>query len=203
MTTTDTTGKFLLAPLPYDMRALTPYISEETLLYHHDRHTAAYVNKLNELAGGTLYEGMALEDIIRQAEGPLFNNAAQAWNHEFYFATLSPAPQRMPSGRLLEAVNATFGDTDSLRQNMTQAAVALFGSGWVWLAADDRGALSIVSKPNADNPLTDGLHPLLAIDVWEHAYYIDYRNARADGVKALWQVIDWKAVCKRYDEHNL
>lgn len=199
MTTDNTTGKFLLAPLPYDMQALAPHISEETLLYHHDKHMAAYVNKLNELVGGTLYEGMAIEDIIRQAEGPLFNNAAQAWNHEFYFATLSPSPQLMPSGRLLEAVNTAFGDADSLRQNMTQAAVALFGSGWVWLAADDRGALSIVSKPNAGNPLTDGLYPLLAIDVWEHAYYIDYRNARADGVKALWQVIDWKAVGLRYD----
>ena len=142
---------------------------------------------------------MALEEIIRQADGPLFNNAAQAWNHDFYFATLSPAPQRMPSGPLLEAVNAAFGDTDSLRQDMTQAAVALFGSGWVWLAADDKGALSIVSKSNAGNPLTDGLHPLLAIDVWEHAYYIDYRNARADAVKALWQVIDWKVAVCRYD----
>ena len=162
MTTDNTTGKFLLAPLPYDMQALAPHISEETLLYHHDKHMAAYVNKLNELVGGT-------------------------------------SPQLMPSGRLLEAVNTAFGDADSLRQNMTQAAVALFGSGWVWLAADDRGALSIVSKPNAGNPLTDGLHPLLAIDVWEHAYYIDYRNARADGVKALWQVIDWKAVGLRYD----
>lgn len=199
MTNTAATEKFRLAPLPYDMKALAPYVSEETLLYHHDKHTAAYVAKLNELIAGTLYEGMALEEIIRQADGPLFNNAAQAWNHDFYFATLSPAPQRMPSGPLLEAVNAAFGDTDSLRQNMTQAAVSLFGSGWVWLAADDKGALSIVSKSNAGNPLTDGLHPLLAIDVWEHAYYIDYRNARADAVKALWQVIDWKAAVCRYD----
>ena len=170
MANTAATEKFRLAPLPYDMKALAPYVSEETLLYHHDKHTAAYVAKLNELIAGTLYEGMALEEIIRQADGPLFNNAAQAWNHDFYFATLSPAPQRMPSGRLLEDVNAAFGDTDSLRQNMTQAAVSLFGSGWVWLAADDKGALSIVSKSNAGNPLTDGLHPLLAIDVWEHAY---------------------------------
>ena len=183
MATTAATEKFRLAPLPYDMKALAPYVSEETLLYHHDKHTAAYVAKLNELIAGTLYEGMALEEIIRQADGPVFNNAAQAWNHDFYFATLSPAPQRMPSGPLLEAVNAAFGDTE----------------GWVWLAADDKGALSIVSKSNAGNPLTDGLHPLLAIDVWEHAYYIDYRNARADAVKALWQVIDWKAAVCRYD----
>ena len=182
MANTAATEKLRLAPLPYDMKALAPYVA-----------------KLNELIAGTLYEGMALEEIIRQADGPLFNNAAQAWNHDFYFATLSPAPQRMPSGPLLEAVNAAFGDTDSLRQNMTQAAVSLFGSGWVWLAADYKGALSIVSKSNAGNPLTDGLHPLLAIDVWEHAYYIDYRNARADAVKALWQVIDWKVAVCRYD----
>lgn len=190
--------KFSLAPLPYDMKALAPHISEETLIYHHDKHTAAYVAKLNELIAGTPYEEMSLEDIIRKADGPLFNNAAQAWNHDFYFAALSPAPQQMPSGALLEAVNAAFGDTDTLRQKMTQAAVGLFGSGWVWLAADANGALSIVSKPNAGNPLTDGLHPLLAIDVWEHAYYIDYRNVRADGVKALWQVIDWHVIESRY-----
>lgn len=193
-----TTTKFALTPLPYDMKALAPHISEETLLYHHDKHTAAYVAKLNELIAGTPYENMTLEEIIRNAEAPIFNNAAQAWNHDFYFATLSPTPQQTPTGSLLKAVNTVFGDIDNLRQKMTQAAVGLFGSGWVWLVTDGNGTLSIVSKPNAGNPLTDGLHPLLAIDVWEHAYYIDYRNVRADGVKALWQVIDWKVIADRY-----
>ena len=192
-------ARFTLPELPYAIDALAPAISRETLEFHWGKHHQTYVNNLNNLVEGTDWAEKSLEEIILDAEGGLFNNAAQAWNHDFYFATLSPAPQRMPSGPLLEAVNAAFGDTDSLRQNMTQAAVSLFGSGWVWLAADDKGALSIVSKSNAGNPLTDGLHPLLAIDVWEHAYYIDYRNARADAVKALWQVIDWKAAVCRYD----
>ena len=205
MATTDTASspRFTPQDLPYAYDALAPAISEETMHYHHDKHYAGYVDRLNELIVDTPFAGQPLEDIILSADGPVYNNAAQAWNHDFYFATLSPAPQRMPSGPLLEAVNAAFGDTDSLRQNMTQAAVSLFGSGWVWLAADDKGALSIVSKSNAGNPLTDDLHPLLAIDVWEHAYYIDYRNRRADFVEAFWGLVDWRKVAdlcipKRY-----
>lgn len=198
METTTVVKKFSLAPLPYEATALEPHISKETLHYHHDKHAAAYVNKLNELVAGSRYEGMTLEDIIRSADGAVFNNAAQAWNHEFYFGQLSPTPQAAPAGELLEAVDAAFGSLDKLKEQMSAQAVALFGSGWVWLATDRDGKLTIVSKPNAGNPLTDGLHPLVAIDVWEHAYYIDFRNVRADGVKALWQVIDWKVVEQRY-----
>ena len=138
------------------------------------------------------------QDIIREADGPLFNNAAQAWNHEFYFAQFSPEPQRMPSGELLDAINTAFGSVDKLKERMNAESAALFGSGWVWLASNYDGEVMIVPKPNAGNPLTDELRPLLAIDVWEHAYYIDFRNARADGVKALWNVLDWRKVEERY-----
>lgn len=198
METATATKKFTLAPLPYDKKALEPHISAETLTYHHDKHMAAYVNKLNELVADTRYDGMTLEEIIRGADGPLFNNAAQAWNHEFYFAQFSPEPQKMPAGELLDAVNAAFGSVDKLKERMNAEAAALFGSGWVWLAANYDGELTIVPKPNAGNPLTDDLRPLLAIDVWEHAYYIDFRNVRADGVKALWNVLDWRKVEERY-----
>lgn len=198
METATATKKFTLAPLPYDKKALEPHISAETLTYHHDKHMAAYVNKLNELVADTRYDGMTLEEIIRGADGPLFNNAAQAWNHEFYFAQFSPEPQKMPTGELLDAINAAFGSVDKLKERMNAEAAALFGSGWVWLAANYDGELTIVPKPNAGNPLTDDLRPLLAIDVWEHAYYIDFRNVRADGVKALWNVLDWRKVEERY-----
>lgn len=198
METATTTKKFTLVPLPYDKKALEPYISAETLTYHHDKHMAAYVNKLNELIADTHYDGMTLEDIIREADGPLFNNAAQAWNHEFYFAQFSPEPRKMPAGELLAAVNTAFGSVDKLKEHINAEAAALFGSGWVWLASNYDGELIIVPKPNAGNPLTDGLRPLLAVDVWEHAYYIDFRNVRADGVKALWNVLDWGKVEERY-----
>ena len=192
-------ARFTVRELPYAYDALAPQLSEETLRYHHDKHYAGYVAKLNELILDTPYEGQPLEDIILAADGAVYNNAAQAWNHAFYFEQLSPDPQRMPTGALADAVVRTFGSVDALRERMNREAVGLFGSGWVWLAADRQGGLVIVSGPNAGNPLRQGLVPLLCIDVWEHAYYIDYRNARADGVKALWQVIDWKAVGLRYD----
>ncbi len=198
--TTDTAVKtFTLAPLPYEYTALAPEISEETLRYHHDKHAAAYVAKLNELIAGTPYEKMSLEAIIEKSDGAIFNNAAQAWNHEFYFATLSPHPQHEPEGALRKAIDAQFGSVEKLKEQMTAAAAALFGSGWVWLAEDKSGKLAIFSGQNADNPLRHGMRPLLCIDVWEHAYYIDYRNARADSVKALWKRIDWKTVGERYD----
>lgn len=190
---------FVLAPLPYDIAALEPHISEQTLHYHHDKHLAGYVNKLNELIAGTRFEGMPLEQIICQSNGPVFNNAAQVWNHEFYFAQLSPTPKKKPEGMLSAAIETCYGGVEALKEKMTSAALSLFGSGWVWLAADDKGELYVVSKPNAGTPLTEGLTPLLAIDVWEHAYYIDHRNARADGIKSLWEVLDWSVVSDRYN----
>lgn len=194
-----TTLLFVLAQLPYDMAALEPYISEQTLHYHHDKHLAGYVNKLNELIVGTPFEGMTLEQIICQANGAIFNNAAQVWNHEFYFNQLSPTPRKEPEGMLKAAIEEYYGGVEALKAKMTSDALALFGSGWVWLATDDKGVLCVLSKPNAATPLTEGLTPLLAIDVWEHAYYIDHRNLRADGVKAFWEVLDWKVVEERYN----
>lgn len=198
MIMTATTAKIALKPLPYDYTALEPYISEQTLRYHHDKHLAAYVNKTNELIANTTFSNASLEDIILAAEGPLFNNAAQVWNHNFYFGQLSPKPQAEPRGELRKAIDTTFGSYHKLQERMTAEALSLFGSGWVWLASDAHGGLKIVSKSNAGNPLTEGLYPLLAIDVWEHAYYIDHRNARAEGVDALWKVVDWKVIDERY-----
>ncbi|MDE6139344.1 MAG: superoxide dismutase [Alistipes sp.] len=183
-----------LSELNYAPEALEPYISAETIYYHHDKHHAGYVAKLNELIKDTRYENMTLEEIIRESDGAIFNNAAQVWNHTFYFDQFSPKPQKEPSGKLLDAINTIFGNVDALKARMTSAATTLFGSGWVWLAADRDKKLYIISKPKAGTPLTEGLTPLVAIDVWEHAYYIDYRNERAAAVKAMWNVVDWKRV---------
>lgn len=198
--TTDTATKteFKLAPLPYDYSALAPEISEQTLRYHYDKHAAGYVAKLNELVPGTPYETMTLEEIILKGDGAVYNNAAQTWNHEFYFGALSPSPQHHPHGALAKAIDESFGSFDKFKEKMTAAAVALFGSGYVWLVTDSTGGLSIYSGPNADNPMRYGYKPLLCIDVWEHAYYLDYRNLRADAVKAIWNRIDWKTIEQRY-----
>ena len=190
---------FFLTPLPYAEQALEPHISAETLHYHHGKHAAAYVDKLNSLIAGTPFaETSSLEDIVLQADGAIFNNAAQAWNHAFYFEQFAPKPKHKPEGELAKAIDKAFGSVEQLKEQMERDAIALFGSGWVWLAADKHGELKIVSKPNAGNPLTEGLYPLIAIDVWEHAYYIDHRNARAAGVKALWKVLCWSKIEERY-----
>ena len=190
-------ARFTVRELPYAYDALAPQLSEETLRYHHDKHYAGSVAKLNELILDTPYEGQPLEDIILAADGAVYNNAAQAWNHAFYFEQLSPDPQRVPTGALADAVVRTFGSVDALRERMNREAVGLFGSGWVWLVGGPDGRLSILAEPNAGNPLARGLKPLLTVDVWEHAYYVDYRNRRADHVAALWQIIDWDVVASR------
>ncbi len=197
--TTPGTAPFAPKELPYAYDALAPHISEETLRYHHDKHYTGYVAKLNELVAGTPQAGQTLEELVRTAEGPLYNNAAQMWNHEFYFDQLSPTPAPQPAGRLMQAIERTFGSVEELKKQMDKASVGLFGSGWTWLVADKRGELSLVATPNAGNPLREGLVPLLCVDVWEHAYYIDYRNRRAEAVAALWPLIDWKVVGARYD----
>ena len=197
---TTTIAEIQLTPLPYGYHDLEPYISEQTLIYHHDKHMAAYVNRTLELIAGTSYADASLEQIMLSADGPLFNNAAQVWNHRFYFEQLSPKPKSKPEGELLKAIDSSFGSVKKLRERMTAEALSLFGSGWVWLVSDAHGRLKIVSESNAGNPLTEGLYPLLAIDVWEHAYYIDYRNARVEGVNALWNVVDWGVVEQRYAE---
>lgn len=198
--TNDTTPKAKFEPkaLPYEYTALEPQISEETLRFHHDKHYMGYVAKLNELVVDTPFAGQPIEDIIISADGPIFNNAAQAWNHEFYFDALSPKPQHAPTGVLLAAINESFGSFEQFKAQVDKACMGLFGSGWVWLVEDKSGRLAIVNEPNAGNPMRQGLKPLLCVDVWEHAYYIDYRNRRADSVTALWERIDWKRVEERY-----
>lgn len=186
---------FELPELPYDKGALAPVISAETLEYHHDKHHAAYVANLNKLIEGTEYAGKSLEEIITTAPaGGIFNNAAQVWNHTFYFEGLSPNGSGQPDGALADAITGAFGSFDDFRASMTASAAGNFGSGWTWLMKNAGGGLEVVNTGNAGNPLTDDGTPLLAIDVWEHAYYIDYRNARPKYLDAIWGIINWDVV---------
>lgn len=187
-----------LPKLPYEKDALKPYISEETLDYHYGKHHQAYVDKLNGLIPGTQFEDAGLEAIIKNADGGLFNNGAQVWNHTFYFESFSTDGRREPSGELSDAINGTFGSFEKFREEFINSAATLFGSGWAWLVKNKDGKLSIVQKSNAGNPLRDGLTPLLTCDVWEHAYYIDYRNKRPDYLKSFWEIIDWDIIASRY-----
>lgn len=182
--------------LPYEQDALEPRMSAETVAYHYGKHLQTYVDNLNKLIVGTEFEDMPLEEIVRSASGPIFNNAAQAWNHAFFFNSLTPTPAPM-SENLSEHLSEAFGSVGTFKEKFLAAATGLFGAGWAWLAADDKCRLSIVTESNAGNPLTRGLTPLLAIDVWEHAYYIDYRNRRADFVNAAWELTDWEKVERR------
>ena len=184
--------------LPYQPDALEPVISRETIDYHYGKHEKAYIDNLNKLIKGTEYEDMDLEEIIRNSDGALYNNAAQAWNHIFYFFTFSHNGSREPTGDLRRAIDRDFGSFDKFKEAFEQAGASLFGSGWVWLSRDDDGKLFISQGNNAQNPLKDGLVPLLTFDVWEHAYYIDYRNARAAYLKKLWDIVDWDIVADRY-----
>lgn len=193
------TALISIVELPYAYDALEPYISAETLHFHHDKHYAGYVAKLNELIDGTRYATLPLEDIVLTSDGAIFNNAAQAWNHVFYFEQFSPTPHHHPSDKLRRAIESEFGSLDVLKERMTTHATTLFGSGWVWLAADRDGRLFIISKPNAGTPLTDDLIPLIAIDVWEHAYYLDYRNMRKNSVEDFWKILDWRVIDERYN----
>lgn len=184
--------------LPYAPDALAPAISQETVEYHYGRHEKAYIENLNKLINGTKYEDMELEDIIRSSDGALFNNASQAWNHIFYFFSLSPMGGGMPDGEFLKAIEKQFGSFAKFQEDFVDAGVKIFGSGWVWLSKDADGHLFITQQSNAGNPLTEGLTPLLTFDVWEHAYYLDYQNRRADALKALWSIVDWDVVASRY-----
>ena len=190
--------KYEQPELPYSRDALAPAISAETVDYHYGKHEKAYIDNLNRLIKGTEFEDMALEEIIVNAKGPLFNNASQAWNHIFYFFTFSPNGSRDPGGDLRKAIDRDFGSFEKFKEAFVDAGVGLFGSGWVWLCRDDDGKLIITQGSNAQNPLTDGLTPLLTFDVWEHAYYLDYQNRRADALKALWDIVDWDVVESRY-----
>ncbi len=183
---------FELTPLPYSPDALMPHMSPETLHYHHGKHHKTYVETLNKLIPGTEFEKMSLEDIIRKATGPVFNNAAQIWNHDFFWNCLAPDGGGSPEGALADAIVKDFRSVPSFKEKFNETATKTFGSGWAWLVKNKTGKLEIVSTPNAECPLTDGHIPLLTADVWEHAYYIDYRNDRAKFVDSFWNLVNWK-----------
>lgn len=187
-----------LPTLPYEMEALAPHMSRETFEYHYGKHLKTYIDNLNNLIVGTPFAEMPLEEICVKAEGPIFNNGAQAWNHIFFFNSLTPTSQGAPTGALAAAIDRDFGSLEAFKEQFGKAATSLFGSGWVWLCSDKAGKLSIIAEPNAGNPLKKGLTPLLCIDVWEHAYYIDYRNSRPEFIKNFWELVNWKVVEQRY-----
>jgi len=182
--------------LPYSTEALAPKMSKETFEYHYGKHLQTYVDNLNRLIPGTPYESMSLQEIVKKADGPIFNNAAQTWNHTFFFLMLTPDQKPMPQ-KLADRIARDFGSVEAFKEEFSKAATGLFGSGWTWLAADKDGKLQIISESNAGNPMTKGLKPVMTIDVWEHAYYIDYRNRRADFIKSYWELIDWDKVADR------
>ncbi len=194
-------GRFELMPLPYAPQALEPVISAGTLGFHHGKHLLAYVNNLNAALPGSGLEGKSLEELVLKAQGGMLNNAGQILNHNLYFAQFrSPKTDNVPTGRLAEEIKRQFGLFGAFKDEFVKAGATLFGSGWVWLSADKDGKLVITQEPNAANPIQRGLCPLMTMDVWEHAYYLDYQNRRPDHLAALWQIIDWDVVAARYQQ---
>jgi len=189
---------FELPKLPYEYNDLEPVISKKTLEFHHDKHHAAYVNNLNNLIKGTEFEDSDIVDIIMKGKGGIFNNAAQVWNHTFYFDQFGKEKHEQATGNLLEAINTSFGSFNDFKEKFSTAAKTLFGSGWTWLVKKPNGSLDIVQTSNAANPLTEGLIPILTCDVWEHAYYLDYQNRRPDYISSFWDIINWEIVSGRY-----
>ncbi|BBO60385.1 superoxide dismutase [Mycoavidus sp. B2-EB] len=187
-----------LPALPYARNALVPHMSEETLEFHYGKHHQTYVTNLNNLIKGTEFENLSLEEIIKKSSGPIFNNAAQIWNHTFFWHSLSPQGGGQPAGALAEAIDRQWGSYAQFKEAFTKVAIGTFGSGWAWLVKKADGALDIVSTSNAVTPLTTGAKPLLTLDVWEHAYYIDYRNARPKFIDAFWQIVNWNFAANNF-----
>ncbi|NNF50802.1 MAG: superoxide dismutase [Gammaproteobacteria bacterium] len=187
---------FELPPLPYDLKALEPHISARTLEFHYGKHHAGYVKKLNGMIPGSEFEQSSLEDIIRKASGGIFNNAAQVFNHTFYWQCMSPDGGGEPSGAVADALKAEFGSVDKFREEFSEKAGGLFGSGWAWLVRKADGSLAITQTGNAGCPIASGDTPLLTCDVWEHAYYLDYQNARPEYIKAFWNLVNWDFVAQ-------
>ncbi len=193
-------GKYTLMALPYEMNALEPVISKQTLEFHYGKHLAAYVNNLNGLLEGSGFEEASLQKIVCKATGGILNNAGQIMNHELYFGQFSGQPtKKEPTGALAEAIAKDFGSFEALKEEFQKKGATLFGSGWVWLSADKDGKLVITQEANAANPVQKDLTPLLTFDVWEHAYYLDYQNRRPDHLAALWAIVDWQVVEQRYE----
>ncbi|MEG1587428.1 MAG: superoxide dismutase [Bacteroidales bacterium] len=190
--------EFVNPPLPYELNALDPVISEKTLSTHYGKHQQGYINNLNKLKKGTPYDTLQIEEIVMTSDGNLFNNAAQALNHAFYFESLTAPRSQKPSPALIKAIESQFGSLDSLKQEMTKQGASQFGSGWVWLVKNKAGKLEVIKTPNADTPLKKGLTPILVFDVWEHAYYLDYLNKRTDYLDGMWAIVDWDMVEKRF-----
>lgn len=190
--------KFELIQLPYASNALEPVISKATIDFHYGKHLQTYVNNLNNLVPGTKFENVSLETIVSESDGAIFNNAGQVLNHNLYFTQFSPKGGGQPTGKLAEAINATWGSFENFQKEFVTSGTGLFGAGWAWLAKDKDGKLSITKEANGSNPVTKGLTPLLGFDVWEHAYYLDYQNRRPDHLNALWAIVDWDVVGKRY-----
>ena len=190
---------FTLIDLPYAPTALEPVISAQTLSFHHGKHLQAYVDNLNKLLPGTGPIDLQLEDVVKQSSGAIFNNAGQILNHNLYFTQFAPNPAA-PAGKVVDQIVKQWGSLDAFKAEFEAKGVSLFGSGWVWLAADKDGTLVITQELNAGNPITKGLKPLLTFDVWEHAYYLDYQNRRAAHLAALWQIVNWKEIEKRYNK---
>ena len=194
-------GKFELMALPYAIDALEPVISKETVGFHHGKHLAGYVNNLNGLLEGSPLAGLPLEEIVCKASGGMLNNAGQILNHNLYFEQFcAPQADNAPTGKLAEAIVRDFGSFEAFKEEFQKKGATLFGSGWVWLSADQDGKLVITQETNAANPIQKGLKPLLTFDVWEHAYYLDYQNRRPDHLAALWQIVDWEVIGKRYKQ---
>lgn len=180
-----------LPPLPYSNDALVPHISPETLEFHYGKHHQTYVTNLNNLIKGTEFEKLTLEEIVKKSTGGIFNNSAQVWNHTFYWNSLAPKAGGAPKGKIADLITKQWGSFDKFKEEFTKTAVTTFGSGWAWLVQKNDGTLALVSTSNAACPLTDGHTPILTCDVWEHAYYIDYRNARPKYVEAFWNLVNW------------
>ena len=194
-------GKFELMALPYAPEALEPVISKETIGFHYGKHLAGYVNNLNGLLSGSGFEEATLEEMVCKATGGMLNNAGQILNHNLYFEQFNGKPGKSaPIGKLAEAIVRDFGSFEAFKEEFQKKGATLFGSGWVWLSADKDGKLVITQEPNAANPIQKGLKPLMTFDVWEHAYYLDYQNRRPDHLAALWQIVDWEVVEKRYNK---
>ena len=190
--------KFELPQLPYATDALEPVIGKQTVELHYGKHLKTYIDNLNKLIQGTKFENAELETIVKESDGAIFNNAGQTLNHNIYFLSFKPNGGGEPTGKLAEAINNQWGSFDNFKKEFNQAGTAVFGSGWVWLAKDSSGKLSIEKEPNAGNPVTKGLTPIMGFDVWEHAYYLDYQNRRAEHLEEIWKILDWDAIGARY-----